>query len=314
MEYRKVGNSELKVSSIALGSWVFGGDDTWGTVDDYESIKVIEEAVEKGISIIDTAPVYGDGHAEEVIGKFLKNRPKDVLVATKCGLEKKGHSIRPNLSENFIKEEIENSLHRLKVDTIDLYQCHWPDPVTAPEETFNTLNRLVQEGKIKYIGVSNFGKKQLEEALKFSNIVSNQMRYSIFDREIEEDLIPLCKDRNISILSYGSLGGGILTGKYKEPPVFGKGDVRSFFYKFYREPFWSKGNEMVALLSDVADEYEVPVSAVAINWVRGNAQVAMCIVGSRTYQQLDDNIAASGWQLDEKDMKRINDKYKELFS
>lgn len=313
MQFRKIGNSDLEASTVALGTWVFGGD-CWGEVDDGQSVRVVEGAVEKGINIIDTAPIYGSGRSEEIIGRALRNISEKVLVATKCGLEQKGHSIRPNLSSAFIREEIENSLRRLRVETIDLYQCHWPDPNTSVRETFGELKSLVKEGKIRYIGVSNYDRQTLEKALSVAPVVSNQMQYSLFDRDIEKDLIPFCGDKGISILSYGSLGGGILTGKYKTPPELPKGDVKSFFYKYYREPFWSKARELVAVLERIAAKHEVPASHVAVNWVLEHPEVASCIVGCRTSEQLEKNVKASDWGLSDEELALIQSEYDRIFS
>ncbi|MBD3296977.1 MAG: aldo/keto reductase, partial [Candidatus Omnitrophica bacterium] len=170
MEYRNLGSTDMKVSVICLGSWVFGGD-CWGRADDEESIKVVRRALEKGINFVDTAPVYGSGRAERVIGRAVRNMPERPLIATKCGLQQKGRSIRPNLSAEFIREEVENSLRRLDIDRIDLYQCHWPDPRTSPEETFSELTKLRDEGKIRYAGVSNFEKKDMCKALELKGAV-----------------------------------------------------------------------------------------------------------------------------------------------
>ncbi len=306
MEFRKIGNSDLEVSTICLGTWVFGGD-CWGEANDDESIKVVREAVLEGINFIDTAPVYGSGRSEEVIGKALKGSRENVVIATKCGLEQNGTSIRHNLSRAFVREEIENSLRRLNVEKIDLYQCHWPDPNTPMEETFTELNKLVDEGKIRYIGVSNFNEELLGDALKFSPVVNNQMQYSLLDRTIEDELIPFCEEKDISILAYGPLGGGILTGKYKRPPQFSRGDVRSFFYKFYKEPFWSKSRAIVDVLEEIASKRKVPVAHVAINWVLSNKNVASCIVGCRKVDQVDQNLGASLWQLSEEELSLVSD-------
>ncbi|MDP8299275.1 MAG: aldo/keto reductase [Candidatus Tantalella remota] len=304
MKYRKLGNTDMEVSAVCLGSWVFGGD-CWGDVEDLQSVQVVKEAIENGINFIDTAPVYGSGRSEKVIGRVLSKADEKIFVATKCGLEIEGKAIRPNLTKEFIREEIENSLKRLNVETVDLYQCHWPDPNTPMEESFGELNALVGEGKIKHIGVSNFSEEQLAEALTFSNVVSNQVQYSLLDREIEEDLIPFCGEKGVSILSYGPLGGGILTGKYKELPQVSKGDVKSFFYKFYREPFWSQARGLVDVLDDIADEHGVPTSQVAMNWVLSRSEVGSCIVGCRSSDQLKSNIAASDWELSTEELERI---------
>jgi len=297
MKYRKIGNTDLEVSAIALGSWVFGGEGWGKEADDDESVRVIGRALDMNINFIDTAPIYGDGRAETVIGKAIQGKRKDVIIATKCGLEKKGRSIKCNLTAKFIREEIENSLRRLNVETIDLYQCHWPDKDTPFEETFGELNKIKEEGKIRYIGVSNFEKELLEEAVSIAPVVSDQVRYSVFDRGIEKELIPFCGRKEISILSYGSLGGGILTGKYKEPPVFEKSDVRSFFYRYYKEPFWSNGRAAISNLENIASERNVPTAQIAINWVLSRKEVAGCIIGCRTEQQLMSNIGAVNWEL-----------------
>ncbi|MDP8257799.1 MAG: aldo/keto reductase [Candidatus Aadella gelida] len=305
MKYRKIGNTDLEVSAIALGSWVFGGEGWGKEVDDNESIRVIGRALDLDINIIDTAPIYGDGRAEEVIGKAIRGRRKDAIIATKCGLEKSGRSIKCNLTAGFIRKEIENSLRRLNIETVDLYQCHWPDKDTPLEETFSELNKIKKEGKIRYIGVSNFDKKLLEEANSITQVVSNQVQYSLFDRDIEKDLISFCGSKGISILSYGSLGGGILTGKYKEPPVFEKGDVRSFFYKYYKEPFWSRGKAMRTTLEKIASKRNVPTAQAAINWVLAKGEVASCIMGCRTEDQLMVNIDAASWELSKEEISDL---------
>jgi len=289
---------------VCLGSWVFGGD-CWGEVDDAQSERVVREAVEKGINFIDTAPVYGAGRAESVIGRALQGVSDKVIIATKCGLEQKGSSIKPNLSAAFIKEEVENSLRRLGVDVIDLYQCHWPDPNTPLEETFSTLKGLIEEGKIRHIGVSNFDRSLMKRASSLAPIISNQMQYSLLDRTIEKDLIPFCGEHGISVLAYGPLAGGILTGKYKTPPNFSKGNVKSFFYKYYREPAWTKAMALVALLREIAEKRHVPTADIAISWVLSCPEVASCIVGCRTPQQLDENIRAAGIRLKEEELAKI---------
>ncbi|MBL7073110.1 MAG: aldo/keto reductase [Candidatus Omnitrophica bacterium] len=304
MQYRKIGKSDMKISSVCLGSWVFGGD-VWGEVDDAESLRVMEEAAERGVNLIDTAPVYGYGRAEKVIGRFLAGKKGKVMIATKCGLQGKGLSLRPNLSAKFIREEIENSLRRLNAETIDLYQCHWPDPNTPPRETFEEMKKLITEGKIRYIGVCNFSKTELSSACAIAPIISNQVQYSLLDREIEKELIPFCEENNISILSYGALGGGILSGKYKKAPAFSKGDVKSFFYKYYKGAGWDKAQRIVLALKEIAARREVPISQAAINWVLRYPQVASCIVGCRTTRQLKQNITASDWQLNEEEIEMI---------
>ncbi len=313
MEYRKLGNTGPEVSAISLGTWVFGGD-CWGEVDDSQSVRVVEDAVEKGINLIDTAPIYGNGRSEEVVGRAIRDKRDGVIIATKYGLEQKGRSIKPNSSADFVRKEAENSLRRLGVETIDLYQCHWPDPDTPFDETFGEVEKLVKEGKVRYVGVSNFNREATEQALEIAPLASNQVQYSLFDREIEKELMPFCEEKNISILSYGSLGGGILTGKYKEPPTFPKGDVRIFFYQYYKEPFWSKAKELVSALEDIAGKREVPTSDVAINWVLSRREVTSCIVGCRTPEQLRQNLKAADWKLNGEELAGIREEYDRIFA
>jgi len=304
VKYRKLGDTDLEVSSICLGSWVFGGD-VWGEIDDDESERVVCEALDRGINFIDTAPIYGSGRSECIISNALKQSLNKAIIATKCGLEQKGKTIRVNLSKEFIREDIEYSLKRLGVDTIDLYQCHWPDKDTPLEETFTELNKLVDEGKIRYIGVSNFDDNLLESSIKLAPVVSNQVQYSIFERNIEQKLISVCREHNVKILSYGSLGGGILTGKYSKPPVLPKNDVRSFFYKFYSEDFLKKSKDVISQLESLAGERGVPVAQVAINWILSHEEVASCIVGCRTSSQLRANIGAADWELTQEEVAEI---------
>jgi methylglyoxal reductase len=313
MRYRKIANTDLEVSSICLGSWVFGGD-CWGDVDDSQSVKVVREAIDKGVNLIDTSPIYGSGRSEEVIGKAIRGKKEKVIVATKTGLEQKGKAIRPNLTRDFIKKEAEGSLKRLGVERIDLYQCHWPDPNTSLKETFSALKELVKEGKIRYIGVSNFDKNILERSLSLAPVISDQMQYSLFARDIEGKLLPFCREKKVSVLTYGSLGGGILTGKYKSFKDFPRGDVRSFFYKYYSAPFWSKAKAVLRVIEEIADKRDVPMSEVAINWVLSHPEVASCIVGCRTGEQLEKNVKAAEWELDAEEVEAIEREYDTVFA
>ncbi|MBU0571605.1 MAG: aldo/keto reductase [Candidatus Omnitrophica bacterium] len=312
MKYRRLGHTDLEISVVALGTWVFGGD-CWGEVDDEISVSVVHKAIDSGINMIDTAPIYGSGRSESVIGRAIKGKRQNVVIATKCGLKGAGASIKVDLSAGFIRKDIEASLKRLDVETIDLYQCHWPDEKTPFEETFGELQKLIKEGKIRYIGVSNFDKDLLTKALGIAPVVSDQMQYSLFDRSIEKDLMPACSEKNVSVLAYGPLGGGILSGKYKKPPQIPKTSVKSFFYKFYREPFWSKGKELVAVLEEIAAARGKAVSECAINWVLSHSEVASCIVGCRTPEQVRMNAPDADWELSPEELGRIQEKYENIF-
>jgi aryl-alcohol dehydrogenase-like predicted oxidoreductase len=312
MRYAKLGKTDLEVSVICLGTWVFGGH-CWGDVDDKVSERVVAESIDKGINFIDTAPIYGNGRSEEVIGRAIKGKRDGLVIATKCGLKIKGRGLTVDLSAEFIRKETENSLKRLGIETIDLYQCHWPSDTTPYKETFGELNKMLKEGKIKHIGISNFDKKQTKKAMEYAPIATNQVQYSLLDRRIEIDLEPFCEEEGISILPYGALGGGILTGKYKEPPKIAEDDVKDFFYKFYKEPEWSKAKALVAVLEDIAARRAVPVSQVAVNWVLSHASVQSCIAGCRTPEQADLNVGAAGWKLSEEELGLIQCEYKKVF-
>ncbi|MBF0215432.1 MAG: aldo/keto reductase [Candidatus Omnitrophica bacterium] len=312
MKSRKLGNTNAQVPVISLGTWVFGGD-CWGETDDKASIKAVETAIDKGITMIDTAPIYGNGRSETIIGKAIKGKRKKIFIATKCGIEVTGAKMRVNLTPSFIRKELENSLQRLGVGAIDLYQCHWPDEKTPVAETFDEMNKLKKEGKIRYIGVSNFTKTHLEKAIEISQISSDQMHYSLIERSIEDELMPFLKEKGVSLLTYGPLGGGILSGKYKNVQKFGKGDVRSFFYKFYKEPSWSRCREFVAFLEGMAFQKGVNVAEVAINWVLAHSEVASCVVGARTPEQVEKNAAAQLWELSPEEMAAIEEAHSNIF-
>lgn len=296
MKYSLITGTDMKVSELCLGTWVFGGD-CWGDTDDSISVRVTEEAIDSGINFIDTAPIYGAGRAEVVIGKAIKGKRDKVLIATKCGLKKKGEAIDVDLSAEFIRKDLENSLRRLGIDAIDLYQCHWPSNNTRYSETFGELDDLKRKGKIRNIGVSNFSVRETRKAMEYAPIVTNQVQYSLLDRRIEEELMPFCEENNVGILPYGVLGGGILTGKYKEPPRVEQGDVKDFFYRFYKDPLWSRILELVSVMDGIALQRGARASQVAINWVRSHRVIPSCIVGCRTLDQLRDNLKSLEWEL-----------------
>jgi len=312
MKFRELKGTGLKVSPVSLGTWVFSGE-PWGEADDIDSINVVREAVDRGVNFIDTAPVYGEGRAENVIGKAVKGLREKVFIATKCGLKIAGKSMKIDLSPESIREDIEMSLKRLGVETIDLYQCHWPDKNTPIEATIAEMKKLVSEGKVRHVGVSNFNSILMEEAVKILPGVTEQVRYSVFDREIEREILPVCIGRNISILAYGSLGGGILSGKYKSQPVFSRSDVRSFFYKYYSHTLWDKYSKMVSVIDGVAKNRGCASSEVAINWVLNHGEVATCIVGCRDQHQLRENLDSLNWSLTETELGVIEEAYKKIF-
>lgn len=305
MDYRRLGKSELNVSVIGLGTWAIGGK-FWGHTDEAAAIAAIRKAIDSGVNLIDTAPIYGEGHSEEIIGKAVKGRRHQVVIATKCGARFKGPDLVNDLTPKSIRKEVEVSLKLLGTDVIDLYQCHFPDPNTPIEETMAEMAKMKAEGKIRAIGVSNFDAVLLRRTQKVAQIASNQVGYSMLNRGIENELIPFCLEQDIGILAYGPMGGGILTGKYKQKPKFEGGDARTWFYNFYEEPLWSKVQALLKELEKIAARHGKPVSQVAVNWVRQQPGIASALVGARSPQQAEANAAAGDWQLSAEDLSGID--------
>lgn len=278
----------VSISRITLGTWAIGGSN-WGEYDEREAIKAIETAIDNGINIIDTAPAYGDGHAERLIGKIIKGKRDSIVVATKCGLDIDKNYIN-NLSPEFIDYELTQSLKRLQTDYIDIYQCHWPDPNTPLEETMGALMRFKEEGRIRYIGLANFSSDGIGESLRYAEIASVQPHYSLLERSIERDVLNTCIGNDIAVLSYGSLGGGMLTGKYTERPQFGDDDARSFFYAFFQEKYWLRVRDLVGALVNIAHDKNAKPSQIAISWILSRRGITSAIVGARNAEQILENI------------------------
>ena len=305
MKFRKLGQSDLNCSVIGLGTWGMAGS-FWGKVDDDQSIATIRAGLEAGINLIDTAPVYGDGHSEEVVGKALEGlKREDIVLATKCG--------RFTCETEKIRQELETSLKRLKTDYIDLYQVHWPDDKVPFEETFGELENMRKQGKIRYIGVSNFSVEQTEEVSKYCQIVSTQPQYSLLVRDIEKDILPYCVEKNIGILSYGSIGAGALTGKFKEKPVFKEDDERASFYTFFQEQNWPKTKQMIDTLEEIASSHGKPTVHAAINWVLKQKGISVALVGARTPEQVRMNAQAADWELTDEENAKILQAYDKIF-
>ena len=317
MIYRKLGNSDLNCSVIGLGTWAMGGD-SYGKVDDDVSVKTILAAVDAGINLIDTAQPYGCGHSEEVVGRAVKQLDRSkIIVATKFGSYKYPETgYYRDGSVKMLRKGLEDSLRHLNTDYIDLFQCHWPCTNVPFEETFTEIEKMRQEGKIRVVGVSNFTPEQMDEANQYCKISSLQPPYSLLDRGFETELEGYCLKNNIGVLSYGSIGAGVLTGKYKERPVFPKGDTRndSGFYKnCYSEENWPHTAALVDVLREVAEARGVPTVHAAINWVLANPSMTVALVGAKTPEQVRMNAAAGSWELTAEEKAKI-DKAAEFFA
>jgi len=310
MQYRKLGKSGIEVSVLSLGTWAFGGDNWWGTQLDRDSVEALERAISGGVNMIDTAPVYGRGRSETVIGSFVKKRNlrEKVLLATKVGLSWDGPKILHNLKKKRIYQELDESRLRLKTDYFDLYQVHWPDPDTPVGESAEVMHSLYQGGIIKAVGVSNYSVSQMQEFMKYSPLHSLQPEYSMFNRAIESDVVDFCLNNEIAIISYAPLYSGILTGKFFFDKVAVPNDTnRKMKQRELTEPLFSINKDILTRLKDIAAGYNKNLTQLAINWNFSQAGITSAITGARRLSQLEDNLGSVGWQISSQDMSLIKE-------
>lgn len=308
METRKLGNSDLYPSVIGFGSWA-AGKAGWGDVDDHETEAAIRHAYELGINFFDTAPAYGLGHSEALLGKVLKPVREHVILATKTGLawnEQGQFSI--NVSKANIMREVDESLRRLNTDYIDLYQIHWPDPSgkIPVEETFEALNQLAAQGKIRHIGVSNFNVQQLVAAQTVSPIVSLQLPYNLFQRDVEHAALAYTKQLKIGFIPYSPLAQGLLTGKFNYLTRLPITDVRAQLNPLFSEKQFVKNLVIIETFSGMARAIGKPLNQVAINWLLYRKEITSVITGAKTVKQVEDNAAAAKWSLSREDYEQIS--------
>ena len=317
MVFRKLGDSDLNCSVVSIGAWAIGG--TWGGVDDEQSIAAIRAGVEAGINLIDTAPPYGKGHSEEVVGRAIKGIRDKIILATKCGNYPPGFNMalgRPaDIEPGSFRRQLMESLKRMNVDYVDLYQVHGPQ-FQSMEMGFTELNKLREEGLARFIGVSNFDGAQMDVAAKYCPIVSLQPPYSLLQRSIEAEILPYCVKKNIGTLTYGSIGGGVLSGKYTNAQTFdvAGGDPRGRLYDYFSEQNWPKTAAMVDVLKQIAADHNKPTVHAAINWVLKQPGVTTALVGVRTPEQAVMNAQASDWELSDEENKRVLAAYDAIFA
>ena len=326
MIYRKLGESDLNCSVVGLGTWGMGGD-SWtgsGKVDDDLSVATLRAGIEAGINLIDTAQPYGYGHSEEVVGKAIKGYRDKVIVATKCvSYQDENHQYHKDWQPDVLRRQVNGSLERLDCGKIDLLQVHWPDPdPTHPlKDAFEELNKMREEGLFRYLGVSNFDGALIEEAKQYCPIVSLQPPYSLLNRSIEKEILPYCASHNVGVLSYGSIAGGVLSGKYKERPVFESSassdtrgrDVRSAFYPYYSEEAWPKTNALLTVMRQIADKNGVPCVYVAIGWSLKQKGMTATLVGARTPEQAVMNAKAGDFVLSDEDNELLTKSCNEIY-
>ncbi|WP_222539282.1 aldo/keto reductase [Pedobacter polysacchareus] len=327
MEYRKLGDSDLKLSVITFGAWAAGGW-MWGGTERGEAIDAIKESFDAGVTSIDTAPIYGQGLSEEIVGEAIKYISRDkVQILTKFGMrwnlvkgELAMHSkdnsgkaidIYKYAGKESIIKECEDSLKRLGTDYIDLYQIHWPDIITPIQESMEAVSRLIEQGKVRYAGVCNYSAQHMHEAEKYVNLVSNQVPYSMVKREIEMETIPYSMEHGKSILAYSPLERGLLTGKMKPGYKFTAGDHRSGIH-FYKDENLQKVNDFLARISPIADKRNITLSQLVLKWTVLQPGITIALVGARNSKQALENAEAADIQLNQEEIDLITKYVNEL--
>lgn len=310
MQKRQLGNSDLHITPIGIGAWAMGGGDwafSWGHQEDKNSIEAIHAALDSGINWIDTAAIYGHGHSEEVVGKAIAGRANRPYIFTKCGIVwNEQRQISRSLKADSVRREVEASLHRLKLDAIDLYQIHWPDPEPEIEEGWRTLAELRKEGKVRNIGVSNFNAAQMKRAQKIASITSLQPPYNIVTSDIEREVLPFCREHNIGVIVYSPMKSGLLTGKMtreriaKLPPD----DFRPRTVSF-QEPLLTRNLGLVDVLRTIGDRHGHTPGEVAIAWTLRDPVVTGAIVGMRSAQQAKEIVRSAEFRLSSDEVLEI---------
>jgi aryl-alcohol dehydrogenase-like predicted oxidoreductase len=313
MEHRAFGRTGLAVSAVGFGSWPMSGGDRYGAIEDAEAIRAIHRAVDGGVNCVDTAPAYGFGHAEEVVGQALRGRRGRVILVTKCGLawDPDNPVIRRDTRPASLKREVDLSLRRLQTDVIDVYLIHWPNADTPFEDAFGTMDDIVRAGKVRFVGVSNFTAAQMEACMRVRRIDVIQVGYHLFDRRMEQEVFPYCASHGIGVMGYGPLGHGLLTGTFNSATRFADPDWRAKGIAF-GQPIFTPENlpKNVAIVDrlrrEVAEPLGVPVSHVALAWVLRNPVVSTALIGARNPAEVEANLRGAQLTLSGADGERID--------
>jgi aryl-alcohol dehydrogenase-like predicted oxidoreductase len=310
MQTRKLGNSDLQITALGIGAWAIGGSGWYGSMGPHnegDSVPAIHAALDHGLNWIDTAALYGLGHSEEVVARAIQGRSPRPYVFTKCErVWDSQRKVGASLKADSVRRECEGSLRRLKMDTIDLYQIHWPEPDEDIEEGWATLARLKEEGKVRYIGVSNFNVEQMKRAMAIAPITSLQPPYSIVTREIEKEILPFTQKNGIGVIAYSPMSAGLLTGAMTKERVakFTAEDWRRNLPNF-KEPLLSRNLQLVELLREIGARHGRTPGEVAIAWVLANPAVTGAIVGVRSAKQVEGVIGALDFRLSPEEMAEI---------
>ena len=309
---RTLGNSDLQLTPIGFGAWAIGGGNwefAWGPQDDKESIDAIHRALDLGLNWIDTAAIYGLGHSEEVVGRALKSSSHKPLVFTKCSMRwHPDRSIYRSLKAASLAEELDGSLRRLGVEAIDLYQIHWPDPEEEIEEGWDTLQRFREQGKVRWIGVSNFSVDQMRRAQRVAPITSLQPPYSMLRRAVEDEVLPFARENGIGVINYSPMVSGLLSGKMTAERIaaFPADDWRRRAVEF-NEPRLSRNLRLVELLREIGGEHGVSAGVVAVAWTLKHPAITAAIVGGRSGQQVEGLAPALHFRLNGDEYAAINE-------
>jgi aryl-alcohol dehydrogenase-like predicted oxidoreductase len=306
MEYALIGGTSMRASRVALGTWAIGGW-MWGGSDEVEAIRTIHAAIAQGINVIDTAPLYGFGRSEEIVGKAIAESVarEKIIIATKVGLEWRNGQIVRNASRKRILQEIEDSLRRLRTPYIDLYQVHWPDPRTPIVETAAAMRDLYDQGKIRAIGVSNFSPAQMDEFRQVAPLRTDQPPYNLFEREIDRDVLPYAREHQISTLVYGSLCRGLLSGRMSTDTRFTGDDLRKIDPKFRGDRYSQYLKAVEDLDRFARQNYGKRVMHLAVRWALDQPGVTVALWGARRPEQIADAGDVAGWNLDENAREEI---------
>lgn len=314
MQKRKLGFTDMEITTCGFGAWAAGGqwDWGWGAQNDSESIAAIQRALDLGINWIDTAAAYGLGHSEEVVRKAIQGRRDQVYIATKCGLvwdDPSTGKVSNRLKAWSVHQEAENSLRRLGVEVIDLYQIHWPRPDEDIEEGWMEIARLVEEGKVRYVGASNFSVEQLRRVHKIHPVASLQPEYSMLERSVEKELLAFCAENQIGVVAYSPMASGLLTGKYTRATMgsIAADDWRRKYSEHFREPALTANFALVEKLEEIARRFDRTAGELAVAWVLRRPEVTAAIIGARRPSQIEAIEPAADWQLPAEVVGEIDD-------
>jgi aryl-alcohol dehydrogenase-like predicted oxidoreductase len=313
MEHRPFGRTGMQVSAIGFGCWEIGGG--YGSIEESQFIQAVHKALDVGINCFDTAEAYGFGASERSLAKALGNRRKEAIVVTKFGV---GYQEAPNFrdsSRQRVMASIDKSLQNLNTDYVDVYMVHWPDVNTPFEETMRALDDLVQQGKVRFVGISNFRVNQIEESMRTRRVDVAQYCWNLFDRRMQQEIYPYCQAQSIGVMAYGSLSYGLLTGTFTEDMDFGSDDWRArrgrmgsinLFQHLFGPEYFPKNLRVVDELKAMAARYGKTLPQFALRWTLSNPVISTALVGCRNVNEVEDNIGALGWSISAADLKEID--------